>query len=77
VDIVLSSSDEDTQSSKPYVPSNQKGLVADDVDDKGTASAETLIPGPVEIDVPEMPKPYVADQATVKTPTGWRGRKRP
>jgi hypothetical protein len=69
-DIILSSGDEDTQSSKPNVPSDRKGLAADDAEDKGTALAETLIPGPIETDVPRKPKPSVANQASVKPPAG-------
>jgi hypothetical protein len=37
---------------------------------------ETLIPGPIETDVPRKPKPSVAGQASVKPPAGRRGRKR-
>jgi hypothetical protein len=73
----LSSSDEDTQSSKIDVPSNRKGSTADDAGDKGTASAETLISGLIKTDAPGKPKPFVTDQASVKPPTSRRNQKCP
>jgi hypothetical protein len=64
----LSSDDEDTQSGRPDVTSDQNGPAADDTGDKGTTSAETLVPGPIGTDVPGKPKLSVTDRASVKPP---------
>jgi hypothetical protein len=45
-------------------------------EDKGTTSAETLVPRPIKTDVHGRPKPSVVDQASIKPSTGGRCRKR-
>jgi hypothetical protein len=52
-DVVVSSDDEAAHSSKPDMPTDWKGLVADDAEDRGTASVETLILSPIKTNVPE------------------------
>jgi hypothetical protein len=58
-------------------PADRKVPDAKDAEDKGTTSAETLIPGSIVTDVPEKPMPSVTDQTPISPPSGGRGRKRP
>jgi hypothetical protein len=69
-DIFLSSGDEDAQSRRPEIPSDQKGSADDDAEDKRTTSAETLIVDPIGTDVPGKPKPSAANRASVKPSAG-------
>jgi hypothetical protein len=75
VDIIFFSGDEDTQSGRPDIHYDKKGSAVDNAEDKGSASAETLILGPIRTDVPGKPKPLVTDQDSIKPPAGGRGRK--
>jgi hypothetical protein len=74
-DIFLSSGDEDAQSRRPEIPSDQKGSADDDAEDKRTTSAETLVVDPIGTDVPGKPKPSAANRASVKPSAGGRGQK--
>jgi hypothetical protein len=52
----------------PDVPSDPKGSAVDDVEDKGTTLAETLIPSPIGTDVPRKSKPSATDRALLSHP---------
>jgi hypothetical protein len=75
MDVVLSSGDEAAHLWKSDVPIDRRGPAADDVEDVGTTSAETLIPGPIGTDAPRKPKPLVAHRVTIIPPSGRHGQK--
>jgi hypothetical protein len=74
IDVVLSHGDEATHPTKSNILVDQKVLAANDVEDVGTASAETFVLGPIGDNEHGKPKPSIADRVPIVSPSGRSGR---